>query len=154
MEMLNTTLGRSVTPDGPGFQVLPFEAAPVKTALICDDDPLQRISARACLRNSGFRVLEAESAEESLRLIESGEDINLLILEIMLPGMSGLDLLEKLQMKKFSFQCITISGVFRAEEIETKSTASGSIMHLDKPVKWTSFGRLAREIVNAATLNA
>lgn len=121
-----------------------------KTVIICDDDPLQRMLATAALEGRGLHVLEAESAEHCLDIIDSGATIDLLILDIMLPGMSGIDLLKLLQGRNTFFPSITISGVCPRDATEQASTGSGSMMHLSKPVNWASFGQLAKELVSVS----
>jgi CheY-like chemotaxis protein len=121
-----------------------------RTVLVCDDDPLQRMLATAALEGRGLNVLEAESAEHCLGIIDSGATIDLLILDIMLPGMSGIDLLKLLQGRNILFPSVTISGVCPREATEQTSTSCGSMMHLSKPVNWASFGQLAKELVSVS----
>jgi CheY-like chemotaxis protein len=62
------------------------------TVLVVDDDRgVRRLTARM-LRGEGYQVLEAESGEEALRLLESDPGINLVVTDIVMPEMHGLDL--------------------------------------------------------------
>ncbi len=64
--------------------------------LIVDDDPdFRGTVARRFLRR-GFRVHEASDGEEALELAER-RDFDVAILDMVMPGMSGLELLEKLK---------------------------------------------------------
>ncbi|MEP7124149.1 MAG: response regulator, partial [Byssovorax sp.] len=68
------------------------------TILVVDDERNIRRTLGLVLRGEGYRVAEAESAEEALALIESGQSpVDLAIIDIMLPGMSGLELLARLR---------------------------------------------------------
>jgi two-component system, OmpR family, response regulator len=66
---------------------------PVATVLIVEDDePLRQILARQ-LRAHGFGVEEAPSAEDAQSAIEAGSRPGLVILDVVLPGWTGWDLL-------------------------------------------------------------
>jgi two-component system nitrogen regulation response regulator NtrX len=73
--------------------------APVpKTILVVDDERNIRRTLDLVLRGEGYGVVEADTAERALEVIVSGEaPVDLAILDIMLPGMSGIDLLGKLR---------------------------------------------------------
>ena len=62
--------------------------------LIVDDDPVQRRLVEAALVKSGYRTVAAESGETGLAALDvHGEDIALVVLDLMMPGLSGLDVL-------------------------------------------------------------
>ena len=61
--------------------------------LIVDDEVLLLRTLSNALREGGFEVLVASSAEEAERKLENGEPVDLLVLDVKLPGKSGLDLL-------------------------------------------------------------
>ncbi|HEY5710886.1 MAG TPA: ATP-binding protein [Allosphingosinicella sp.] len=62
------------------------------TVLLVDDEKLVRASTAQMLCDLGYRVVEANSAAEALRYIETGEPIELLITDHLMPGMTGADL--------------------------------------------------------------
>lgn len=64
--------------------------------LVVDDEFLNRDMLKQRLSRSGFDVAEAESAEQALAEIERG-GIDLVLLDVMMPGMSGMDLLKLLR---------------------------------------------------------
>jgi len=68
------------------------------TILVIDDEKNIRRTLRMVLEGEGFDVLEAESAEDGLALVDA-ESVDLLILDVRLPGMSGLAALESLRAK-------------------------------------------------------
>jgi DNA-binding response OmpR family regulator len=64
---------------------------PVKTVLVVDDEPIVREVVVRYLRREGFRTLEAGDGNGARELLE--RDLpNLVVLDLMLPGMDGLDL--------------------------------------------------------------
>jgi DNA-binding NtrC family response regulator len=68
------------------------------TVLIVDDEKNIRRTLEMVLRGEGYEVAEAASAEEALETLSRGErPVDLAIIDLMLPGMSGLDLLERIR---------------------------------------------------------
>ncbi|HET9933476.1 MAG TPA: sigma-54 dependent transcriptional regulator [Polyangiaceae bacterium] len=78
-------------------EVLPL--APVApTALVVDDEKNIRRTLEMVLSGEGYRVLEAESAEQALELIRNPrQPVDVAIFDLKLPGISGLEALEKLR---------------------------------------------------------
>jgi DNA-binding NtrC family response regulator len=66
------------------------------TVLVVDDEKNIRRTLRMVLEGAGFEVLDAPDAEEGLALLAK-EDVDLAILDVRLPGMSGIEALEQLR---------------------------------------------------------
>jgi DNA-binding NtrC family response regulator len=66
------------------------------TILVVDDEKNIRRTLRMVLEGSGFHTLEASSAEQCLETLENNE-VDLLILDVRLPKMSGIEALEKIR---------------------------------------------------------
>ena len=62
--------------------------------MVVDDDPQVRVTFEFHLLRSGFQVLCAESAEEALSRIHDFQP-DVVITDLQMPGMSGIDLLKK-----------------------------------------------------------
>jgi DNA-binding response OmpR family regulator len=67
-----------------------------KTVLICDDNKMLRAFVRASLARDGYTCAEAPDAGESVRLARSLRP-DVVILDVMMPGGSGLDVLAELR---------------------------------------------------------
>jgi DNA-binding NtrC family response regulator len=67
------------------------------TILIVDDERNIRRTLGLVLRGEGYAVAEAASAEEALGRLTTGEPVDLAIVDLMLPKMSGLALVERIQ---------------------------------------------------------
>ncbi len=63
--------------------------------LVVDDEPAIRFLFRSELEEEGHEVIEASSGEEALDIISSGEPIDLMILDIRMGEMSGLEVLQR-----------------------------------------------------------
>jgi DNA-binding NtrC family response regulator len=66
------------------------------TLLIIDDDPIILKALKRVIRDDGYRVLTALDGEEALRLVSS-EVVDVVLSDIDMPGMNGLDLMVRLR---------------------------------------------------------
>lgn len=68
-----------------------------KTILIVDDDPTQRRLMRAVCEKAGYPVLQADSGETALSLLQSqqGTDVGLVMLDLRMPGLGGMETLKR-----------------------------------------------------------
>jgi DNA-binding response OmpR family regulator len=64
--------------------------------LVVDDEPTVREVVAGYLRRDGHQVSEAEDGPSALRLLET-EDFDLVVLDMMLPGVNGLDILRRIR---------------------------------------------------------
>jgi two-component system response regulator (stage 0 sporulation protein F) len=67
----------------------------MKTILIVDDDDAIRMLIEMELSEEGYRVLTASNAKDALKMVEK-EDLDLVILDIRMPGMDGLEALPRM----------------------------------------------------------
>jgi two-component system, cell cycle sensor histidine kinase and response regulator CckA len=65
---------------------------PVPTILVVDDEPTIRRYVERVLADAGFRVLTAMGGTEALGLLERGTDVDLLLVDLRMPAMSGTQL--------------------------------------------------------------
>ncbi len=100
--------------------------------LIVDDEEGIRTSLRGILEDEGYAIYEAGSAEEGLALLEQ-ENVDLIFLDIWLPGMDGLAMLDILHANHPSLPVLMISG---HGTIETAVTAikKGAHDFIEKPL--------------------
>src|SRR5271157_2619208 len=100
------------------------------TILIVDDDSTARYGMRRAL-DSRYRVFEAESAAAA-RPILVAENPDLLLLDIEMPGVSGLEFLRELKEKAGSPEVIMITA-YGSEKIAVEAMKSGAYDYLPKP---------------------
>src|SRR5678815_5026129 len=87
---------------------------PTKTILICDDDQGMRDTLTAILKRD-YRVVTVSSGEAALALLKN-EDIDLILLDVRLPGISGFDVLRIIKENYSLIEVIMISAI---REVET-----------------------------------
>lgn len=87
-----------------------------ETILVADDDEGVRSLARRVLERHGYRVLEAATAAEAL-LVATHHDgpIHLLLTDLVLPGMSGCDLAERIRRARIETRVLYSSGYVASE---------------------------------------
>ena len=109
--------------------------------MVIDDDVLERMGASYMFSDAGYRVLEAGSADEALRLLESNADVGLLFTDVSMPGsMNGSDLAHQVAARWPRIGLIVTSGRPRPESLPL-----GSQFHA-KPYEPTNVLRHAREM--------
>lgn len=102
-----------------------------KILLVEDEDAVRAFSARA-LTNKGYTILTADSAETALSMFEKNQDIDLLITDMIMPGMDGASLAKIIHEKNSKIKIILMSGY--SEEIARKDLADADYFHfLSKP---------------------
>jgi DNA-binding NtrC family response regulator len=102
------------TASQPVNDVPSVEAAPARTTqtlLLVEDEAFVRELVRDYLRAAGYRVLEAGSGEDALALLESDEaHVDLLITDVVLPGMNGAALADELGRRMPGMDTLFMSG--------------------------------------------
>ncbi|HLR24741.1 MAG TPA: sigma-54 dependent transcriptional regulator [Fodinibius sp.] len=101
------------------------------TILVTDDEESIRNSLRDILEFENYRVLEAEDADQTFALTEQ-EQVDLLLLDIKMKGMDGMEILSHLQEQNVRFPVIMISGHGNIE-IAVEATKKGAFDFIQKP---------------------
>ncbi len=71
-----------------------MERATTKQILIVDDEPTARHLLRHVVQLGGYHLLVARDAVDAIKLLESGERPDLVISDVMMPGLLGTDLVQ------------------------------------------------------------
>ncbi len=106
------------------------------TILVVDDLADNRYAIKSLLMANGFdRLLEAASGAEVLHLLESGREIDLVLLDIRMPGMNGREVLNHLK-SRAEFNSIPVIMVTAVDDVESviECIEHGADDHLVKPV--------------------
>ena len=99
--------------------------------LVVDDESRIRKLLKDYLRRSGYEVLEASDGEEALSVFYKTKDISLIILDVMMPRISGWDVLKEIrESSKVPIIMLTAKG---EEEDELNGYSLGADEYISKP---------------------
>ncbi len=97
--------------------------------LVVDDDQEVREILVETLVELGYGVLQAGSGEEALPMLEARVDIGMLITDVRMPGMSGLELAEVARSRDSRLKVIVVSGYFLPQPITDRFLKKPFHMH-------------------------
>ncbi len=101
--------------------------------LIVDDDHTVRTFLERFLKDKGYADIQsAKTGEDALKIIQKEEKIDLVLLDIKLPGMGGLEVLRKIKEMKKDTGVIMITG-FPDEKIGREAMKEGASDYIMKP---------------------
>src|SRR5215475_14894632 len=124
----------------------------MSTILVVDDERDIRESLRGILEDEGYRVLLAESGEACLEQLKKRTP-EIVLLDIWLPGMDGLDTLEKIKQNGDGPEVIMISG-HGTIETAVRATKLGAFDFLEKPLSLERTLILLKNAIEARRLRA
>jgi len=101
------------------------------TILITDDEKSIRNSLRDILEFEDYTVLEAENGDDVFDLLDENR-VDLMLLDIKMHGMDGIEILSKLKEENYQFPVIMISGHGNIE-IAVEATKKGAFDFIEKP---------------------
>lgn len=102
-----------------------------ETILVIDDEEKIRASLRGVLSDEGFRVLDTDGTPQTLELV-AAERPDLVILDIWMPRIDGIELLERMKTQQPELPVIVISG-HGTIETAVRATKLGASDFLEKP---------------------
>ena len=102
--------------------------------LIVDDEEVLRDVLHAVLQREGFDVVLASSGEECLSVLDGDAEIDLVILDIMLPGISGIDTLRAIRIANPTLPVIVITA-FSSIDGAIEAMKQGAFHYIPKPFK-------------------
>jgi signal transduction histidine kinase/CheY-like chemotaxis protein len=91
------------------------DAQAIGRVLLVDDEDIVRASTAGMLSELGYEVVEAASAEEALSLLDREPDIDGIITDHLMPGMSGVELAQAIRVKRPGTPVLLLSGFAGAE---------------------------------------
>ena len=118
------------------------------TILIIDDEPSIRVLVRAILEGEGHSVLEASNGRQGLDVYHE-RPVDLVITDIVMPEMGGLELILVLTGEVQNIKIIAIAGGLKNETSLHMAKELGACHTLRKPFELEAFRRVVREALVA-----
>jgi CheY-like chemotaxis protein len=135
-------------PAGPAAQ----RAGPLggsETILLVEDDEMVRVLTRRMLEAGGYTVLLASHGEEALGLLDGHPGrVNLLVTDVVMPGMSGRDVANRVATRRPGIKVLYLSG-YTDDAIVRHGVLEPGIAFLQKPFTADTLARKVREVLDA-----
>jgi two-component system, cell cycle sensor histidine kinase and response regulator CckA len=112
------------------------------TVLLVEDEPMVRSVAERALTRHGYTVITADNGEDALGVLAKGEQIDLLISDVVMPGMDGPTMVREARQSRPELKILFMSGY--AEEQLRKSIDIENVAFLPKPFSVTDLAEAAR----------
>lgn len=88
--------------------------------MIVDDDPEVRIIVAEFLQDFGYQVIQASGGAEALDLLAQTPDLRMMITDVRMPDMSGIELADLATQRRRDLKVILISGYFVSQQVERR----------------------------------
>jgi two-component system cell cycle sensor histidine kinase/response regulator CckA len=115
------------------------------TVLLVEDEPMVRSVAERALTRHGYTVITADNGEDALEILAKNEPIDLLISDVVMPGMDGPTMVREARESRPDLKILFMSGY--AEEQLRKSIDIENVNFLPKPFSVTELAEAARRTV-------
>jgi len=121
-----------------------------ETVLLAEDEPAVRAIAQQVLERQGYTVLAAPSGADALALAaQHGATIHLLLTDVVMPGMSGRDLADRLTAQRPGIRVLYISG-YTDNAIVRHGMLEPGLAYLQKPFRPDALVRKVRDVLDEA----
>ncbi|MBD3278308.1 MAG: PAS domain S-box protein [Candidatus Aegiribacteria sp.] len=121
-----------------------------ETVLLVEDEPAILNMTTSMLELMGYTVLAAQSPEVALKQAEKyPEEIHLLITDVVMPQMNGLDLAEKLRREHSELKCLFMSG-YTSDIIASQGVIDEKVNFIQKPFTSKALSIKVREALDSS----
>lgn len=108
----------------------------IKKILIIDDDSRNIFALTAVLKAKNYTCISADSAEKGFRLMESSNDIALVLMDIMMPDMDGYEAIAQMKthprLKHIPVIAVTAQAMLGDKE---RCLEAGAVSYISKPIR-------------------
>jgi DNA-binding response OmpR family regulator len=110
---------------------------PVERVLVVDDDPAINMLLQTRLRLRGLEVYSASDGEQTIEMLSSIRP-DLIFLDVMMPGMSGMDVLREIRSRELDL-AVVMTTAFGSESVAIEALRLGADDYLRKPFERADF---------------
>src|SRR5689334_13712211 len=115
------------------------------TVLVVDDEPIMLKLCANVLKSRGYRVLEAGAPQDALRVLERGENADLALLDIIMPGMNGIQLANRIRQTNPQIKVVLMTG-YGPREIAQVTGGENPYRIIWKPFKAESLLQMIENV--------
>ena len=120
-----------------------------ETIMVVEDNEMVRSLAEAMLQDLGYRVIVAETPDRCLELLNTSKAaIDLLVTDVVMPGMNGKDLIERLRLSEPELKVLFMSGYSR-NIITHNGVFNEGVNFIQKPFTMSSLSEKVRQALEA-----
>ena len=128
-------------------QAIEHHARGTETILVVEDEAMVRDLTLEVLKESGYTVISAERPDDALRICaQNPAPIDLLLTDVVMPGMSGLELAERLKPERPKMKVLYVSG-YTADAVARRGMSDPKTAFLQKPFAPGALVRKVREVL-------
>jgi CheY-like chemotaxis protein len=132
-----------------GLQMEPFKKRPApcghESILLVEDEPMILDMVALMLENLGYTVISARTPEEAIeRAREHTGDLDLLLTDVVMPGMNGRDLAQEIESVYANLKVLFMSG-YTADVIAHHGVLDNGVHFMQKPFSKETLGSKVRE---------
>jgi CheY-like chemotaxis protein len=125
-----------------------------ETILLVEDEESVRTVASRILRRAGYNVREAANGAEALKICEEdGEDVDLIVTDLVMPEMGGAELALRLRRRRPDARILFTSGYTQDAVVRQKFLEQGAAF-IEKPFTPDALARKTREVLDAPLLES
>jgi CheY-like chemotaxis protein len=106
-----------------------------KTVLVVDDEEALRNLAARLIEKRGYQVLTAADGAEALALLKRGARVDLMVLDVMMPGIDGLATLEQVRACGYTLLPIVLLTAQAQDEQILGGYQKGADCYITKPLQ-------------------
>ena len=118
-----------------------------ETILVVEDDPNVRAYVVEALSGVGYRVVEAGDAEAALTIFESNKDIQLMLTDVVMPGMNGRALADAVRQSHPDVKTLFMTGYSR-NAIVHQGRLDPGVSLIQKPFSQASLAARIRSLLD------
>lgn len=116
-----------------------------EVVLLVEDEPAIGEICQIIIKNLGYRVLSADTPEEALHIADEHQgEIDLLVTDVVMPGMNGRELSQKLRGQYPDIKTLYMSG-YTADVIVDRGVLEEEVQFIQKPFSVLDLGRKVKE---------
>jgi len=141
------SLNETLPPRGEPTRRPPTRAVEATTVLLVEDNEPVRKAVLSILKRGGYAVLEAGSASEALKLVDAEpRNIDVLLTDVVMPGMSGPDLAQRLLSERPGLRVLCMSG-YADDAILNHGILAADFGFIQKPIAPEALLSKLREVL-------